>query len=146
MLFVGFVAEAQEVAGVREVVPEGDRALLLDGAKQSDKASTKVPYGIEPGRKTFSPIYHLTSSLLWLWEAGLAADVASPGGYATLNTDYYKALVAEYGYIGGVIYGIDRTMRNTKIGRHTQPKNAIGLVEDDVWRYKINPKNNEEQR
>lgn len=94
------------------------------------------PYGIEPGRKTLSPIYHLSSSALWLWENFIAPDVCTPGGYTDTNTHYFKSLTLEYGSLGAFFLGFDRAVRNTRIGRVSTPKNERGLIEDDPKRYR----------
>ena len=106
---------------------------LLFEAPREDRS---VPYGIEQGRKTLSPLYHSASGALWLWENLVAADVCAPGGYTDTNTAYFKGLVVEYGAPLAVIYGLDRMVRNTKIGRHSTPKNNIGLIEDSIERYR----------
>lgn len=95
-----------------------------------------MPYGIEQGRTTLSPLYHSASGALWLWENLVAADICAPGGYTDTNTAYFKGLVVEYGAPLAVIYGLDRMVRNTKIGRHSAPKNNIGLIEDSIERYR----------
>lgn len=96
----------------------------------------EVPYGIEPGRRPLSPLYHLTSSALWLWENLIAPDVCAPGGYSDSNTHYFKALTIEYGALGALFLGPDRVIRNTRIGRATTPKNGRGLITDDPKRYR----------
>lgn len=135
-LSVGRAVAQESVAQPRCPITHQDRSLLLSDQRPRATSDRRVPYGIEPERTTLSPLYHLTSGALWFWENLVAADVASPGGYATTNVDYFKRLVAEYGPIEAFIYGIDRAMRNTKIGRYTLPKNERGLVEDDVARYR----------
>lgn len=95
-----------------------------------------VEYGIEPSRQTLSPIYHAASGSLWLWENLVAPDVCSPGGYTDTNTAYFKGLMVEYGAVRALFYGLDRMVRNTKIGRHTTPKNQRGLIEDSIDRYR----------
>ena len=115
---------------------KSDLELLRRAQFEPPREDRSVPYGIEPGRKTLSPLYHGASSALWLWENLVAPDVCAPGGYTDTNTAYFKALVLEYGALPAVIYGLDRTVRNTKIGRHSSPTNSRGLIEDNPKRYR----------
>ena len=115
---------------------KSDLELLRGAQFEPPREDRSVPYGIEPGRKTLSPLYHGASSALWLWENLVAPDVCAPGGYTDTNTTYFKALVLEYGALPAVIYGLDRTVRNTKIGRHSSPTNSRGLIEDNPKRYR----------
>ena len=115
---------------------KSDKELLRKAEFAAPREDRSVPYGIEQGRTTLSPLYHGASGALWLWENLVAADVCAPGGYTDTNTSYFKVLVVEYGAIRGVIYGFDRMVRNTKIGRHSTPKNNIGLIEDTTDRYR----------
>lgn len=113
-----------------------DKALLREAHFSAPTQRKSVPYGIEPERKTLSPLYHGASSALWLWENFVAPDICTPGGYTDTNTAYFKALVNEYGALRAIVYGIDRTVRNTKIGRISSPTNPRGLIEDSVERYR----------
>lgn len=115
---------------------QSDLDLLRQHRFEAPREDRSVPYGIEPGRTTLSPLYHAASGTLWLWENLVAPDVCSPGGYTDTNTDYFKGLVAEYGAVRAFFYGWDRMVRNTKIGRHTTPKNQRGLIEDSTDRYR----------
>lgn len=115
---------------------KSDLELLREASFDAPREDRYVPYGIEPGRKTLSPLYHLSSGGLWLWENLVAADVCAPGGYTDTNTHYFKALTLEYGTIPALFLGFDRVVRNTKIGRASSPKNSRGLVEDDPKRYR----------
>ena len=110
--------------------------LLRQHRFEAPREDRSVPYGIEPGRTTLSPLYHAASGSLWLWENLVAPDVCSPGGYTDTNTAYFKGLVVEYGAVRALFYGLDRMVRNTKIGRHTTPKNQRGLIEDSLERYR----------
>lgn len=116
---------------------EGDKELLRTAHSTPHTPTTKeVVYGIEPERETFSPLYHVTSSALWLWESYIAPEVCAPGGYTDSNTDYFKSLWREYGPLRALIFGFDRLTRNTKIGRATTPTNPQGLIEDNPQRYR----------
>ncbi|MBO5806447.1 MAG: hypothetical protein J6R10_06270 [Tidjanibacter sp.] len=116
--------------------PQSDRELLRKAhSSTSQSEPTKVAYGIEPGRQTLSPIYHLASSALWVWESFVAPEVCAPGGYADSNTAYYKSLWREYGPLLALPMGFDRMVRNTKIGRASTPTNPQGVIEDDPKRY-----------
>lgn len=113
-----------------------DLELLREASFEPPRSDRHHPYGIEPGRKTLSPLYHAASGALWVWENHLAPDTTTPGGYTDTNIDYFRDLVAEYGTLPALLYGLDRTVRNTKIGRTTAPKNERGLVGDDPKRYR----------
>lgn len=113
-----------------------DLELLRDVRFEPAAEDRDVAYGIEPGRKTISPLYHLTSGGLWLWENFVAAEVCAPGGYTDTNTHYFKLLTMEYGTLPAFFLGFDRVVRNTKIGRVSSPKNGRGLIEDDPKRYR----------
>lgn len=115
---------------------QSDKELLRQASFEAPREDRSVPYGIEQGRTTLSPLYHSASGALWLWENLVAADICAPGGYTDTNTAYFKGLVVEYGAPLAVIYGLDRMVRNTKIGRHSTPKNNAGLIEDSVERYR----------
>lgn len=115
---------------------QSDLDLLRQHRFEAPREDSSVPYGIEPGRTTLSPLYHAASGSLWLWENLVAPDVCSPGGYTDTNTAYFKGLVVEYGAVKALFYGWDRVVRNTKIGRHTTPKNQRGLIEDSLDRYR----------
>lgn len=123
-------------SSLNAMAQKSDKQLLREAQFTPPREDRSVPYGIEPGRTTISPLYHGASSALWLWENLVAPDVCAPGGYTDTNTAYFKALVGEYGAIMGVIYGVDRMVRNTKIGRHSVPTNDKGLIEDSVYRYR----------
>ncbi len=115
---------------------QSDRELLRKAhSSESQSEPTKVAYGIEPGRQTLSPIYHLASSALWVWESFVAPEVCAPGGYTDSNTAYYKSLWREYGPLLALPMGFDRMVRNTKIGRASTPTNPQGVIEDDPKRY-----------
>ena len=113
-----------------------DKALLREAHFEAPAQQKSVPYGIEPERKTISPLYHGASGALWLWENLVAPDICAPGGYTDTNTAYFKALVSEYGALRAFFYGLDRTVRNTKIGCTSSPTNERGLIEDSVERYR----------
>ena len=118
------------------VAQQSDLELLRNKEFTPVRQDRSVVYGIEPGRTTLSPLYHAASGSLWLWENLVAPDVCSPGGYTDTNTAYFKGLVVEYGAVRALFYGLDRMVRNTKIGRHTTPKNQRGLIEDSLERYR----------
>ena len=113
-----------------------DKELLRRAEFAAPREDRSVPYGIEPERKTLSPLYHGASGALWLWENLVAPDICTYGGYTDTNTAYFKALVVEYGALRAFFYGLDRTVRNTKIGRTSSPTNERGLIEDSVERYR----------
>ncbi len=113
-----------------------DLELLREAHFEAPADDPEVAYGIEPGRKTLSPLYHLTSGGLWLWENLVAPDVCSPGGYSDSNTHYFKALTIEYGALGALFLAPDRILRNTRIGRVSTPKDRRGLIVDDPKRYR----------
>lgn len=116
---------------------EGDKELLRTAHSAPRTPTTKeVVYGIEPERETISPLYHVTSSALWLWESYIAPEVCAPSGYTDSNTDYFKSLWCEYGPLRALLFGFDRLTRNTKIGRVTTPTNPQGLIEDNPQRYR----------
>lgn len=115
---------------------KSDMELLREASFSAPRGDREVAYGIEPGRKSLSPIYHLTSSALWLWENHIAAEVCAPGGYSDTNTHYFKSLTLEYGTLRAFFLGFDRVVRNTKIGRVSTPKNERGLITDDPKRYR----------
>lgn len=115
---------------------KSDKELLRGAQFEAPRGDRHTPYGIEPGRKTLSPLYHGASGALWLWENLVAPDVCASGGYTDTNTDYFKALVREYGALPAIIYGFDRMVRNTKIGRMSQPTNNQGLIEDNPTIYR----------
>lgn len=117
-------------------VPEGDMQLLRGVQFDVPRKESPHPYGIEPGRSTLSPLYHAASGCLWLWENVCASELCAPGGYEQSNTDYFKALVVEYGPLRAVVYGVDRMMRNTRIGRASTPTQPNGLIADDPKRYR----------
>lgn len=124
------------VCSLTATAQKSDKELLREAQFTPPREDRSVPYGIEQGRTTISPLYHGASSALWLWENLVAPDVCAPGGYTDTNTAYFKSLVSEYGGIRGIIYGVDRMVRNTKIGRHSAPVNDVGLIEDTVDRYR----------
>lgn len=113
-----------------------DLELLRETHFEAPADDPEVAYGIEPGRKTLSPLYHLTSGGLWLWENLVAPDVCSPGGYSDSNTHYFKVLTIEYGALGALFLAPDRILRNTRIGRVSTPKDRRGLIVDDPKRYR----------
>ena len=113
-----------------------DLELLREVSFEAPRGDRSHPYGIEPGRSTISPLYPAASGALWVWENHLAPDITTPGGYTETNIDYFRALVAEYGTLPALLFGLDRTVRNTKIGRTTAPQNEQGLVCDDPKRYR----------
>lgn len=115
---------------------QSDRELLRKAhSSESQSEPTKVAYGIEPGRQTLSPLYHIVSSALWVWEQYVAPEVCAPGGYTDSNTAYYKSLWREYGPLLALPMGFDRMVRNTKIGRASTPTNQQGLIDDNPKRY-----------
>lgn len=124
------------LSSLNVVAQSDDKALLREAQFSAPAKRHSVPYGIEPGRKTLSPLYHGTSGALWLWENLVAPDICTYGGYTDTNTAYFKALVGEYGALRAFFYGLDRTVRNTKIGRTSSPTNERGLIEDSVERYR----------
>lgn len=139
-LLLGCCAVAAQVPDVDTVATKSQRSdvELMRGAafaSASAEQGEPVKYGLVEGRKTLSPLYHLTSSVLYVWESVVAPELASQGGYTDSNADYFKALVGEYGGFRAFFYTFDRLVRNTRVGRHTAPKNEKGLVEDDVKRY-----------
>lgn len=113
-----------------------DLELLREAHFEDPADDPDVPYGLEPGRESLSPLYHLTSGGLWLWENLVAPDVCSPGGYSDSNTHYFKALTIEYGALGALFLAPDRILRNTRIGRVSTPKDRRGLIVDDPKRYR----------
>lgn len=115
---------------------KSDLELLREAQFEAQRGDRRVPYGIEPERTTLSPLYHGASGALWLWENFVAPDVCAYGGYTDTNTAYFKSLVVEYGALPAVIYGLDRMVRNTKIGRASTPTNSRGLIEDNPKRYR----------
>lgn len=115
---------------------KSDIELLREAQFEAPRKDRSVEYGLEPGRKTLSPTYHLASSLMWLWENQIAPDICSPGGYTDTNTHYFKSLVGEYGGVGALFLSFDRIVRNTRIGRATAPQNSVGLIEDNPKRYR----------
>lgn len=125
------------VTALPSLADEGDKELLRTAHSTPRTPTTKeVVYGIEPECETFSPLYHVTSSALWLWESYIAPEVCAPGGYTDSNTDYFKSLWREYGPLRALLFGFDRLTRNTKIGRVTTPTNPQGLIEDNPQRYR----------
>lgn len=133
-------ARAQEQGSDRGLVcaqeqRRSDRELLRSVEFEGAREDRHHSYGLVEGRKTISPLYHLASAGLYVWQNAVAPEVASPGGYADTNGDYFKALVGEYGGVRAVVYSLDRLVRNTRIGRHTTPKNERGVIEDSVERY-----------
>lgn len=129
---------AQEIGAAVEVrgVPESELELLRSAEFAPPRRTPAKPYGIEPGRKTLSPLYHLTSGVMWVWENYVAPDVSSPGGYRDTNTDYFRALVVEYGGVAAIVCAADRVVRNTRIGRASTPTQPDGLITDDPKRYR----------
>lgn len=115
---------------------KSDLELLREVSFSLPRGDREVPYGIEPGQRSLSPIYHLTSSALWVWENYIAAEVCAPGGYSDTNTHYFKSLTKEYGALSAFFLSFDRVVRNTKIGRVSSPKNKHGLITDDPKRYR----------
>ncbi len=114
-----------------------DVELLREGSRRKEiKERKKVPYGILEDYSCLSPLYHSASGAMWLWENYVAPEICAPGGYTDTNTAYFKKLVEEYGSPMAIIYGLDRAVRNTKIGRATAPTNSRGLIEDDPKRYR----------
>ena len=123
--------------------PKSDRELMCSVEFKQAKEDRHYPYGIHPERRTLSPLYHLTSAGMYMWQNSIAPEVANPGGYTDTNEEYFKALVEEYGGIRALFYSFDRLVRNTRIGRYTTPKNKQGLVEDSVQRYRKHNQNND---
>lgn len=123
--------------------PKSDRELLRSVEFEGARRDRHYPYGLQPDRRTLSPLYHLTSAGLYVWQNEIAPEVVGPGGYTDTNEEYFKALVEEYGGIRALFYSFDRLVRNTRIGRHTTPKNKQGLVEDSVQRYRKHKQNND---
>ena len=114
-----------------------DVELLREGSKRKEVGERKeVPYGILKEHSCLSPLYHSASGAMWLWENYIAPEVCAPGGYTESNTAYFKKLVEEYGSPMAIIYGLDRAVRNTQIGRVSAPTNSRGLIEDDPKRYR----------
>ena len=114
---------------------KSDKELLRGAQFEAPRGDRHTPYGIEPGRKTLSPLYHIVSSALWVWEQYVAPEVCAPGGYTDSNTAYYKSLWREYGPLLALPMGFDRMVRNTKIGRASTPTNKQGLIDDNPKRY-----------
>lgn len=115
---------------------KSDVELLREATFATPKEDRTVEYGILPEHTTISPLYHLASGAMWLWENYIAPDVCSPGGYTDTNTAYFKSLVEEYGSFATLFLSFDRIVRNTRIGRHSAPTNNLGLIEDDPKRYR----------
>lgn len=113
-----------------------DMELLRSATFEQPRSDRYEPYGLVEGRQTLSPTYHAFSSLWWVWQNGVAPEVASPGGYSDSNANYFKALVEEYGLLRALILYPDRIVRNTKIGRATTPTNPKGLIDDNPKRYR----------
>lgn len=113
-----------------------DMELLRSAEFEGPRSDREEPYGLVEGKATLSPAYHATSALWWVWQNGIAPDVASPGGYSDTNANYFKALVAEYGLLRALFLYPDRIVRNTKVGRVSSPKNSRGLIDDDPKRYR----------
>ena len=122
--------------------PQSDRERLRSVEFEGPREDGHYPYGLQPNRHTLSPLYHLTSAGLYVWQNDIAPEVTTRGGYADTNEEYFKALVEEYGGVRAFFYSFDRLVRNTRIGRHTSPKNKRGLVEDRVERYRSHRKSN----
>ncbi len=118
------------------VAQQSDLELLRQKEFAPVRSDRSVEYGIEPSRQTLSPLYHGASGALWLWENLVAPDVCAYGGYTDTNTAYFKGLVVEYGAPLALFYGLDRMVRNTKIGRVSSPTNNRGLIEDTIDRYR----------
>ncbi len=113
-----------------------DMELLRAASFEEPRSDRYEPYGLVEGRQTLSPTYHAISSLWWVWQNGVAPEVASPGGYSDSNANYFKALVEEYGLLRAIFLYPDRIVRNTKIGRATTPTNPKGLIDDNPKRYR----------
>jgi hypothetical protein len=113
-----------------------DMELLRSAEFEGPRSDRSEPYGLVEGRQTLSPAYHATSALWWVWQNGVAPDVAAPGGYSDTNANYFKALVEEYGLLRALFLYPDRIVRNTKIGRASSPKNERGLIDDNPKRYR----------
>lgn len=124
-------------------VSKSDRELLRSVEFEGVREDRLYPYGLQPNRHTLSPLYHLTSAGLYVWQNGIAPEVSTRGGYTDTNEEYFKALVEEYGGVRAFFFSFDRLVRNTRIGRHTAPKNKQGLVEDSVQRYRKYRRNND---
>jgi hypothetical protein len=125
------------VAPLDASAQKSDMDLLREGGKHKAPRERKaVPYGIVEGHTTISPLYHSASGAMWIWENYIYPEICTPGGYTDTNTAYFKELVKEYGSPMAIIYGLDRAVRNTKIGRISTPTNSRGLIEDDPKRYR----------
>ena len=125
------------VAPLDALAQKSDMDLLREGGKQrATRERREIPYGIVEGSTCFSPLYHSASGAMWIWENYIYPEICAPGGYTDTNTTYFKELVKEYGSPMAIIYGLDRAVRNTKIGRVSTPTNSQGLIEDDPKRYR----------
>lgn len=134
-------AQQQPSVGAQKVaqeLPQSDNELLHSAEFATTRHDKHYPYGLRPDHKTISPIYHLTSAGLYVWQNHLAPELVSGGGYTETNGEYFKALVAEHGGVKAFFLYFDRLVRNTRIGRHTTPKNERGLIEDSPQRYSPN--------
>ena len=116
-------------------VSKSDRELLRSVEFEGVREDRLYPYGLQPNRRTASPLYHLTSAGLYVWQNSIAPEVSTRGGYTDTNE--------EYGGVRAFFFSFDRLVRNTRIGRHTAPKNKQGLVEDSVQRYRKYRRNND---
>ncbi len=114
---------------------QSDRELLRNASFDKTPPARHYAYGLEHGRRTASPFYHIFSATLYVWQNYAAPELAATGGYYPSNPEYFKRLTADYGLFPSIFYGIDRSVRNTKIGRATTPKDADGLIRDDTKRY-----------
>ena len=114
----------------------GDMEILRSAQFEEPRNDRHQPYGVDRGRQTLSPTYHAISSIWWVWQNALAPEVASPGGYAESNANYFKLLVEEYGLLRAIVLFPDRIVRNTKVGRSTTPTGDDGLIYDSPKRYR----------
>ncbi|MDY3979935.1 MAG: hypothetical protein SOZ00_07930 [Tidjanibacter sp.] len=131
---------AAVAVGVTTAAAQRSDLELLRGQQNSSEAvAERSPYGLQPGKQTISPLYHLFSATFYLWQNDVAPDVATRGGYALSNPDYFKALYGRYGLFRSFFYGVDRAVRNTKIGRvgynETFLLDNSGMIVDEVERY-----------
>lgn len=131
---------AAVVVGLATAAAQRSDLELLRAQKPTvDSAAPHSPYGLQPGKQTISPLYHLFSATFYVWQNDLAPDVATSGGYAVSNPDYFKELYDRYGLFRSFFYGVDRAVRNTKIGRVGYDEMFLldnnGLILDNTERY-----------
>ncbi len=125
-------------------LPSADDMALLRRAAVSDSAyaDRQVRYGFTPGRRTLNPAYHALSSAMYLYQRFVSPVIMRQCAFSPTCSGYSKALLHEYGLLGGTVCTADRLMRCNRISLtdiryHRLAAEGKGHIRESVHRYKL---------